>query len=118
MALGLVFSEKDLSVRQALNAFLLSVPSILLLNLLRVAGVFIAVSDRWFAYLPDPTGTGDASFFWAHNVVAETCAVLFLAFLVWALVRLIPRLGVFARALGDVYLGRLRTPLVFRRETR
>jgi archaeosortase A len=108
MMLGVVFGEKDLSVRQAVLAFLLVVPPIFLLNLLRVAVVFIAVSDTWFAGFPDPTGTGDANFFWAHNVIAEGLAVLFLLVLVWALARTIPRLGTFARALAGVYLGRLR----------
>ena len=88
MMLGVVFGEKDLSSRQALLSFLFVVPAIFLLNLLRVAVVFIAVSDRWFAGFADPTGTGDANFFWAHNVIAEGLAVLFLFFLVWALVRI------------------------------
>jgi archaeosortase A (PGF-CTERM-specific) len=108
MMLGVVFGEKDLSLRQTMLSFLLVVPAIFLLNLLRVAVVFIAVSDKWFAGFPDPTGTGDANFFWAHNVVAEGLAVIFLFVLVWALARIIPRLGIFARALSTVYLGRLR----------
>jgi archaeosortase A (PGF-CTERM-specific) len=108
MMLGVVFGEKDLSLRQAVLSFLLVVPAIFLLNILRVAVVFIAVSDKWFTGFPDPTGTGDANFFWAHNVVAEGLAVLFLFVLVWALARIIPRLGTFARALGNVYFGRLR----------
>lgn len=103
MMLGVVFGEKDLSGRQAVLAFLLVVPSIFLLNLLRVVTVFISVSDTWFASFPDLTGTGDANFFWAHNVIAEGLAVLFLFVLVWALARIIPCLGVFARALVRVY---------------
>ncbi|MDD1683655.1 MAG: archaeosortase A [Methanoregula sp.] len=108
MMLGVVFGEKDLTLRQALLSFLLVVPAIFLLNLLRVAVVFIAVSDRWFAGFPDPTGTGSADFFWAHNVIAETLAVLFLLVLLRALARIIPRLGIFFRALWNVYFGRLR----------
>jgi len=108
MMLGAVFAEKDLTVRQAVHSFLLVVPAIFLLNLLRVAVVFIAVSDKWFAGFPDPTGTGDANFFWAHNVVAEGLAVLFLLVLVWALARIIPGLRTFARALVGVYHDRLR----------
>jgi archaeosortase A (PGF-CTERM-specific) len=108
MMLGVVFGEKDLSLWQALLSFLLVVPAIFLANLLRVAVVFIAVSDSWFAGFPDPTGTGNANFFWAHNVIAETLAVLFLLVLLRVLVRIIPRLGVFARALWKVYFGRLR----------
>jgi archaeosortase A (PGF-CTERM-specific) len=108
MMLGVVFGEKDLSGWQAVLSFLLVVPAIFLLNLLRVSVVFIAVSDKWFAGFPDPTGTGDANFFWAHNVVAEGLAVIFLLVLVRVLARIIPRLGIFARALSTVYLGRLR----------
>jgi archaeosortase A (PGF-CTERM-specific) len=108
MILGVVFGEKDLPLRQAVPAFLLVVPAIFLLNLLRVAVVFIAVSDAWFAGFPDLTGTGDANFFWAHNVIAEGLAVLFLFVLVWVLARIIPRLGVFARALVGVYRDGLR----------
>jgi archaeosortase A len=108
MMLGIVFGEQSLTPRQAFLAFLLVVPPVFLLNLLRVAVVFIAVSDRWFAGFPDPTGTGDANFFWAHNVCAEGLAVIFLAVLVWALARLIPRLGTFARALVGMYRDRLR----------
>jgi archaeosortase A len=108
MMLGVVFGEKSLTLRQAVLGFLLVVPAIFFMNLLRVAIVFIAVSDHWFAGFPDPTGTGDANFFWAHNVVAEGLAVLFLLVLVWALARIIPRLGTFARELIGVYLGRLR----------
>jgi archaeosortase A len=105
---GVVFCEKGLPLWQAIPAFLLVVPSIFLLNLLRVAGVFIAVPDRWFAGFPDPAGTGDANFICAHNVIAETIAVLFLFVLVRALVRIIPWPGVFARALLEVYFGRIR----------
>jgi len=108
MMLGVVFGEQSLTPRQAALAFLLVVPPIFLLNLLRVAVVFIAVSDRWFAGFPDPTGTGDANFFWAHNVCAEVLAVIFLLALVWVLARLIPRLGTFARALLRLYWNRLR----------
>ena len=108
MMLGVIFGERGLPVRQAVLPVLLVVPAIFLANLLRVAVVFIAVSDRWFAGFPDPTGTGDANFFWAHNVIAEGLAVLFLLVLVWALVRIIPPLGTFARALVQVYRDRLR----------
>jgi archaeosortase A (PGF-CTERM-specific) len=103
LMLGIVFGEKNLTGRQAVLAFLLVVPSIFILNLLRVVTVFIAVSDTWFASFPDPTGTGDANFFWAHNVIAEGLAFLFLLALVWGLVRIIPDLGVFARKLVGVY---------------
>jgi len=111
MLLGVVFGERGLTLRQAFLSFLLVVPGIFLMNLLRVAVVFIAVSDTWFAGYPDPTGSGDANFFWAHNVIAEGLAVIFLLVLAGALVRIIPRLGEFARALPVVYFGSLRAPV-------
>ena len=117
LMLGIVFSEGGLTLRQAVLAFLLVVPTIFLLNLLRVAVVFIAVSDRWFAAFPDPTGTGDANFFWAHNVIAEGLAIVFLFVLVLALVRVIPGLGTFARALVRVYRDCLRDLVVPARDT-
>ena len=117
MMLGIVFGEKALTSRQAVFSFLLVVPVIFLLNVLRVAVVFIAVSDIWFSSFPDPTGTGDANFFWAHNVIAEGLAVLFLLSLVWALVRIVPRLGVFARALAGVYRDRVRRLVAPARDT-
>jgi archaeosortase A (PGF-CTERM-specific) len=101
--LGIVFGEKGIPLWQAVPALLLVIPTIFLFNLLRVAIVFIAVSDTWFTAFPDPTGTGDANFFWAHNVIAEGLAVIFLFVLMGALVRIIPRLGLFARALAMVY---------------
>jgi archaeosortase A (PGF-CTERM-specific) len=105
MMLGILFGERGLTLRQAVFSFLLIVPGIFLLNLLRVAVVFIAVSDKWFAGYPDPTGSGDANFFWAHNVIAEGLAIIFLLMLVLALIRIIPRLGMFARELLAVYMG-------------
>ena len=108
LVLGIVFGEKNLSGRQALLAVLLVVPPIFVLNLARVVTVFIAVSDRWFSSFPDPTGTGDANFFWAHNVIAEGLAVLFLLVMAGGLIRIIPDLGVFARNLAGVYRDSLR----------
>jgi archaeosortase A (PGF-CTERM-specific) len=79
-----------------------------LLNLARVAGVFIAVSDRWFAGFPDPTGTGDANFFWAHNVIAEGLAILLLLLLLAGLCRVLPGLTDTLRDLVRIYAGEVR----------
>lgn len=110
LMLGIVFGEKNLSWRQAVLAFLLVVLPVFILNLLRVSVVFIAVSDTWFASFPDPRpgAMDDANFFWAHNVIAEGLAILFLLALMWGLVRIIPDLGVFARDLVGVYRDSLR----------
>lgn len=108
MLLGVAFGAKDLSWRQALFSFLLVVPTIAVLNLVRVAVVFIAVSGRWFSSFPDPTGTGNANFFWAHNVFAEGAALGFLFVLVYGLFRVNPGLASFARNLVTVYKDRVR----------
>jgi archaeosortase A (PGF-CTERM-specific) len=108
LMLGVAFSGKDFPLRQAVLAFLLVVPPVFVLNLVRVVVVFIAVSSTWFAAFPDPTGTGDANFFWAHNVIAEALAILFLLALAWGLVRIIPGLGVFVPRLVGVYRDCLR----------
>jgi exosortase/archaeosortase family protein len=81
------------------------VPTLWILNLLRVSVVFIAVSDAWFGSLPDPrpAAAGGADFFWAHNIFAEAVAVVGLLAMVWGLSRIIPGLAVFARELVGVY---------------
>lgn len=107
MVLGLVLGERRLSAHQAGLPLLVVVMAIFFLNLVRVAVVFIAVSDTWFAGFPDPTGTGDPNFFWAHNVIAEGLSLLFMAALVWMLARIIPGLRSFPRELVGVYRDRL-----------
>lgn len=103
MMIGVAFGPEGLSRRQGILSFLLIVPVIALLNLVRVSAVFIAVSDRWFSSFPDPTGTGDANFFWAHNVFAEGLAIVVLLVLVYGLCRINPGLAAFARELVRVY---------------
>ncbi|NMB79994.1 MAG: archaeosortase A [Methanomicrobiales archaeon] len=91
-------------------AVILPVAALLfVLNLIRVAAVFIAVSDQWFTGWPDPTGTGDANFFWAHNVFAEGLAILFLLVLIAALVRVLPGLGTYARDTAALYIQGIRS---------
>jgi archaeosortase A (PGF-CTERM-specific) len=112
--LGVAAGSRDLSVRQGVYAFLIVVPTIYILNLLRVAGVIIAWSDQWFAYLPDPTGTmefgaGYASFFWAHNVFAELLSLVVLIVIALGLFRIIPGLADFARDLVNLYVGEVRS---------
>jgi archaeosortase A (PGF-CTERM-specific) len=112
--LGIAFGNRDLSARQVVSSFLLIVPVIWALNLLRVAMVFIAVSDQWFASFPDPRSVpaGDANFFWAHNVFAEGFAIIGLLLLVWALCRIIPQRKVFAVSLVRVYRDRIRAAVM------
>jgi archaeosortase A (PGF-CTERM-specific) len=105
LLLGIAFGSPALSVRQIIGSILLVVPVIWVLNLLRVAIVFIAVSDTWFAGFPDPRpgAIADANFFWAHNVFAEPLGILVLFLLVRILIRIMPDLSAFAQDLIDNY---------------
>lgn len=103
MVTGIIAGVPHTPVRQRV---LIAVPVAVLLfvlNLFRVTGVFIAVSGRWFDGLPDPTGTGDANFFWAHNVIAEALAIVFLIMLVAVLSRVLPGLWEYARDFVKIY---------------
>jgi archaeosortase A (PGF-CTERM-specific) len=105
---GVIAGIPNHSWRWTVPAFLMVVPLLYLLNLLRVAIVFIAVSDAWFWFLPNITGnTGfrAADFFWAHNVFAEALAVMALLAITLGLSRMNPSLAVFARQLADLYTG-------------
>jgi len=111
MMAGVIAGVPGLSRRQGISALLIIVPLLYLLNLLRVAIVFIAVSDRWFRFFPDISpdrGLGATDFFWAHNVFAEAFAILALIAIVIGLSRLIPGLAVFARELWNLYTGSIR----------
>jgi archaeosortase A (PGF-CTERM-specific) len=106
--LGVAAGVPRHSWRRGTCAFLILVPLLYVLNLVRVAVVFIAVSDAWFSFLPDLSGNsglGASDFFWAHNVFAEALAIVaLLAITVW-LFRIIPELAAFARRLVALYTG-------------
>lgn len=113
MVTGIIAGVPHAPARQRV---LVAVPVAVLLfvlNLLRVTGVFIAVSGRWFDGLPDPTGTGDANFFWAHNVIAEALAVAFLLLLIAALCRVLPGLRDYAKEVAAL-CGAPLVPLLSR----
>jgi archaeosortase A (PGF-CTERM-specific) len=114
---GVIAGVPSLTWRQGTCAILMMVPLLYMLNLLRVAVVFIAVSDGWFSFLPDlssNSGLGTSDFFWAHNVFAEALAIVALfAITIW-LFRIIPGLAVFARELVVLYTGRIT--VFFKRE--
>lgn len=94
------------TLRQKLGAFILVVPTIYLLNILRNTAVIIAYTDQWFPYLPEIAGNGELgyeSFFWAHNVFAELLALVLLIGIAYGLFRLIPDLGKFANQIFLLY---------------
>jgi len=99
------------STRQKVLAFLIVVPTIYVLNILRNTTVIIAYTEQWFPWLPEIAGNGEIgfeSFFWAHNVFAELLALLLLVGIAYGLFRIIPGLADFAADLIKLYLGEVR----------
>jgi archaeosortase A (PGF-CTERM-specific) len=108
---GVIAGVPDITVRQRLRVIIPVALLLFFLNLFRVAGVFIAVSCHWFNNFPDPTGTGDPNFFWAHNVIAEALEILFLLLLVVLLCRgrVLPGLFVYAKDVVNLYFRGIRS---------
>lgn len=81
-----------------LTAFLISVPVIYILNLGRNLFVISAFGNQWFQIMPDTVvgWTGEpatyTSFFWAHNVMAETGSLIALVVISYAVMTLMPEL--------------------------
>jgi archaeosortase A (PGF-CTERM-specific) len=79
-----------------LKAFMVSVPVIYVLNILRNTFVISAYGGQWFQIAPQTivewTGeTADyASFFWAHNVLAETGSLIALVVISYAVITFLP----------------------------
>ncbi|HMK15776.1 MAG TPA: archaeosortase A, partial [Methanomicrobiales archaeon] len=91
------------TLRQKVLAFLLVVPTIYILNLVRNVFVIIAYTAQWFPYLPRIASNGEygyESFFWAHNILAEGGALVALIAIAYGLFVIIPDLGRWA---GDLY---------------
>ncbi len=99
------------TIRQKILAFSLIVPTIYVLNLFRNAGVIIAYTDQWFPYLPQIASNGEfgfESFFWAHNIIAEGTALIFLILMAYGLFLLIPNLADCAIDLIHLYKKEIR----------
>jgi archaeosortase A (PGF-CTERM-specific) len=106
-----VVSAVPTTTRQKTLSFLLIVPTIYLLNLVRNAAVIIAYTGQWFPYIPEIAGNGEPgyeSFFWAHNVIAELLALLLLIGIAYGLFRIIPTLADYAAGLVRLYAGEIR----------
>ena len=84
--------------RRWLAAFLISVPVIYVLNLGRNMFVISSFGNQWFQILPDMVAgwTGEpvayTSFFWAHNVIAETGSLIALVVISYAVMTKMPEL--------------------------
>jgi len=84
--------------RRWLMAFVVSVPVIYVLNLVRDVFVILAFGNQWFQIMPETVmgWTGESvaytSFFWAHNVLAETGSLIALVAISYAVMTLMPEL--------------------------
>ncbi|HEY3421967.1 MAG TPA: archaeosortase A [Methanocellaceae archaeon] len=84
------------SADRTVKAFIISVPVIYLLNIIRNVFVISAFGNQWFQLFPDTiiswTGepAGYTSFFWAHNVFAETGSLIALIVISYAVISLLP----------------------------
>jgi archaeosortase A (PGF-CTERM-specific) len=99
------------TTRQKVLSFLLVVPTIYVLNIIRNVAVIIANTDPWFPYFPSNAGKGEygyESFFWAHNVAAEGLALVLLIGIAYGLFKINPGLADFARDLFDNYYREFR----------
>ncbi|MFA7198417.1 MAG: archaeosortase A [Methanoculleus sp.] len=92
--------------KQKLAGFLMVFPTIYILNIVRNVFVVSAYTEQWFPYLSEIASNGEIgyeSFFWAHNVMAEIGALVFLVVLAYALFRILPELGTLADGLYHLY---------------
>ncbi len=94
------------SADRTVKAFLVSVPVIYLLNVVRNVFVISAFGNQWFQLFPDTivSWTGEpatySSFFWAHNVFAETGSLIALVVISYAVITLLPETLVY---LQDIF---------------
>lgn len=105
--LGVAWGVRS-TLKQKVAGFLLVFPTIYILNIARNVFVITAYTEQWFPYLPAIAGNGEfgyESFFWAHNVMAELGALVFLVILAYALFMILPELGTLADGLYRLYRG-------------
>lgn len=85
-------------LKRWIPAFIISVPVIYILNLVRDTFVVYAYGNQLFQIMPETImqWTGEpavyASFFWAHNVIAETGSLIALVLISYAVMSLMPEL--------------------------
>jgi len=103
--LGVAWGVRS-TTRQKIAGFLMVFPTIYILNIFRNVFVVTAYAEQWFPYLPEIASNGEfgyESFFWAHNVMAELGALVFLVILAYGLFWLLPELGDLANGLYHLY---------------
>ncbi|WP_290598025.1 MULTISPECIES: archaeosortase A [unclassified Archaeoglobus] len=81
------------------KAFLISVPTIYILNLFRNVFVIVAFGYSWF---------GENSFYLAHHVIAKILSTLALILIAYAVFRILPELAELIYSLKDEMFGGAR----------
>jgi|Deesub1362A_J573_1020465.scaffolds.fasta_scaffold00467_7 archaeosortase A (PGF-CTERM-specific) len=91
-----LFAGATLGIRAAINrkiaAFLISVPVIYILNLIRNIFVILSFTYSWF---------GDNSFYIAHHIIAKIFSTLALILIAYAVFRFLPELAELIYSLKD-----------------
>lgn len=99
------------SLRQKVLSFLVVVPVIFVLNILRNTFIIMAYGDQWFPYLPQIASNGQPgyeSFFWAHNFVAELGALFAFIAVAYMLYRINPLLGEKMAGIVDLFIREIK----------
>lgn len=84
------------SIQRKIKAFLVSVPTIYILNLFRNVFVATAYGYSWF---------GENSFYIAHHVIAKVLSTLALILIAYAVFRILPELAELIYSLKDEIFG-------------
>lgn len=108
--LGVAWAIQSSGMQKFLS-FLIVVPPIFVLNILRNTFVIMAYGDQWFPYLPEIASNGQMgyeSFFWAHNVIAEIGALFVFIAIAYMLFRINPRLGEEMAGIIDLFIQKIR----------
>lgn len=98
-----VISCCKVEFRRWLSAFMVTVPVIYILNVVRNTFVISAFGNQWFQIMPETivqwTGkmTSYTSFFWAHNVLAELGSLIALVAISYVVLMMMPELLVYLR---------------------
>ncbi|MFB6282530.1 MAG: archaeosortase A [Halobacteria archaeon] len=93
------------------KAFMVSIPVIYLLNLVRNVFITVAYGHQWFQiwgdtindYFGEPQGY--ASFFWADKVISQTLSVVVLIAITFMVIKFMPRVLTLINELLDVLAG-------------
>ncbi|MHC1627178.1 MAG: archaeosortase A [Methanoculleaceae archaeon] len=97
--------------KEKVSLSLVVASTIYILNLFRNAFVIMAYTGQWFSFLPDIGESqypGYGSFFWAHNVLSESLALIVLIGLSYILFSSLPELGRMAEELFRLYRDGIR----------